>query len=136
MPYTHPVLGVPCMTATEFWHAEAKAENVEVDQVMDDYYTSLAKEEEEAAIRLKNDKDSILKMLKEYYLECETFIPVEVKEVLDTMVRINHSSDRSSVTCRVMCNDGKERTLKYDECNYHGSYMEPPDFDCNCVEVA
>jgi hypothetical protein len=123
------------MTTTEFWHSEAKRENVEVDEIMDDFYTSLEKDQVEAAQRLMQDKESILKMLKEYYLECETFIPVEVLEVLDAVVHYNYSSDRTSVTCRVMCNDGKERTLKYWEANYGGSYMEPPDFDCNCEEV-
>jgi len=138
MPYNHPVLGVPCMTISEFWAYEAKKEGVDVEDIMEDYYSSLVQEEKDSANQILQNKDQVLEMLKQYYEadpEIIEFLPVEVLEVSDAVVRISSRSNSTSFTCKVNCNDNKVRWLKYSETHYGGSYMDPPDFDCNCEEV-
>ena len=138
MPYNHSVLGVPCMTYSEFWAAEAEREGADVADVMEDYYSSIAQEEQDSANRLIQNPKEILEMLVQYYQldpDIIEFLPVEVLEVRDAVVRISIRSNSTTFTCKVNCNDNKVRWLKYSETHYSGSYMDPPDFDCNCEEV-
>ena len=138
MPYNHNVLGVSCMTTSEFWKSESEREGIDASDLMEDFYQSLAQEEKDSANQILQNKDQVLEMLKQYYeADPDTieFLPVEVLEVRDAVVRISSRSNSTSFICRVNCNDSKVRWLKYTETHYSGSYMDPPDFDCSCEEI-
>lgn len=138
MPYTHPILGVECQTIIEFWHNEAKKENKEVGELMDDFYSQLAEEDERQRQDIISDLPGALARLKEYYdpdyIDI-TFTPVEVLKISDAVVKNTMRSSSSSFIAKVKCSDNQERWLKYSETHYSGSYMEPPDSDWECVEL-
>ncbi len=139
MPYNHPVLGVPCITVNEFWNIEAQKEGRKPCDLIDDFYSELAKDEELTRQNIIADKQGALDSLRKYYDPdyCDdiTFMPVEVINIIDANVSIGMR--KSTVTFRaiVKCDDSKTRTLEYTEYEYAGSYMEPPDFECDCVEI-
>jgi hypothetical protein len=136
MPYTHPTLGVPCLTLSEFWTQEADRDGITVDQAMDNYYSTLAEEQERSRQELLNNKAEALKTLQEYYAADEwEWMPVEIVEMMDATVSLGMSKNKNSFTANVRCSDGKVRMLQYSETHYAGSYWEPPDFDCSCQEV-
>ena len=136
MPYIHPVLGVSCMTTSEFWAAEAKSENKPVDEVMEDYYTSIEDDRKRVISELKADKVGALKMLVDYYTADEyDFLPVEVLEITEAGYNYGTRGNVTSITVVANCSDNQIRTLKYTESYTGGSYMEPPDFDCNCQVI-
>lgn len=138
MPYTHPDLGVPCMTVTEFWQAEAAKENRDVGDLIGDFYTEIANDEKSAVQEIHNNPDVALTMLKDYYSadpECSTFQPIQIIDLIDVKVAYGMSRSTTSFTAIVICDDGVTRKLAYTETHYAGSYMDPPDFDYNCVEV-
>lgn len=135
MPYIHPDLGVSCMTMGEFWASEAKKEGREAHELMDDFYSEMVAEEQRSKQHVMKDKIGALEMLKSYY-DPEYgdihFTPVEILSIISADVRINMRSNTTTFTAEVKCSDGNVRTLEYTETQYAGSYMEPPDFDCNC----
>ena len=138
MPYIHPDLGVPCMTISEFWTSEAKKTGQEAHELISDFNNSMAIEEQRASQDLLADKPGALKMLQDYYSpeygDVE-FSPVEIVNILTANVAIGMRSTSSTFTALVKCSDNKLRTLEYTESQYGGSYMEPPDFDCNCKVI-
>lgn len=138
MPYVHPVLGVECQTLGEYWQSEAKREGREAADLMDDFYSEIAKEEENSRKQIMSDFPGCLKMLQDYYSPeygDNDFYPLEVLEITDANVRISMRSNSTKIICKVKCSDDKDRWLEYSETQYSGSYMEPPDFDCNCREL-
>jgi|LauGreDrversion4_2_1035121.scaffolds.fasta_scaffold59716_5 hypothetical protein len=135
MPYNHPVLGVPVMTTGEFWVSEAKKEGKEASEIMGDFYDEIAQDCANAEESLKNNFSAIFEMLKGHYdvdPECSEFEPVEVLSVEMTKVNYSFSKDSTSFIAMVKCADGLKRLVQYSQTSYHGSYMEPPDFDSDC----
>lgn len=135
MPYNHPVLGVPVMTMGEFWASEAKKEGKEVAEIMGDFYDEITQDCTREENRLKNNPAELFAMLKDYYdadPECSEFEPVEVLSVEMTKVDFSYSKDSTSFIALVKCADNLNRLVKYSQTSYHGSYMEPPDFDADC----
>lgn len=135
MPYIHPVLGVPCITNNEFWESEAKAEGREATDLINDYHQEMLIDMERERQRLLNDKEGALEMLRDYYHpdnDDVTFIPTEVVNILEASCNYNMRSSTTSITAEINCSDGKTRIVEYTESQYGGSYMEPPDYDCNC----
>lgn len=138
MPYIHPDLGVSVMTMGEFWASEAKKEGKEAAEIMGDFYDEMAQDCIREQERLKNHPEELLAMLKDYYEadpESSEFQPVEILTVDTVSVIFGFSKDKTEFTAEVKCSDGKVRTLEYTQTCYAGSYMEPPDFDCNCVVI-
>lgn len=139
MPYIHNDLGVPCMTITEFFAAEAKKEQKNVEDIMSEYYDSIEADQESARQDIINNHEMVLKMLQDYYdpvyNDEVTWIPTEIIRVIDASVRYSYSKSSTTVTVEVKCSDDKIRLLEYSEWQYSGSYMEPPDFESNCVEI-
>lgn len=138
MPRIHPQLGVPCMTVSEFWKLEAEKENRDAADLISDFQAEIAADEERSKAAIENDKDSALERLKEYYspLYCDsTFQPTKVVDIRDVYVSYGYSKSTTAFTATVECDDGVTRNLRYSESEYSGSYMEPPDFDCECKEI-
>ena len=139
MPYNHPDLGVPCMTLGEFWASEAKKEGKEVGEIMGDFYDEIAQDCAKAEDSLKSNFSAILEMLKEYYdadPESSEFEPIEVISVEMTKINYSFSKDTTSFIALVNCADNLKRLVKYSQTSYHGSYMEPPDFDSTCQVIS
>ena len=139
MPYIHRDLGVPCMTMNEFWASEAEREGKDAHELMCDFNSEIAKEEQRYKAEVMSDKAGALQKLVDYYdpAYCDDveFTPVEVVDITNAFVSISMRSNTTEFTAIVKCSDGKTRTLEYTETEYSGSYMEPGDFDCNCREV-
>lgn len=136
MPYIHPDLGVPCMTVSEFWASESKFSGKEISETMEEYYTSIAEDEDRSAKDLMNNKSEVLSFLQNYYhpdFEEVEFLPVEVIDVFDVSVRYTPKKSMTSFKAYISCNDGKFRTVEYFETSWSGSYMDPPDFECECT---
>jgi len=123
------------MTVDDFWASEAKKEGKEIGEVIENFYDEMARECVEAEKSLKGNFSEVLQMLRDYYdidPECSEFEPIEVLSV--EMVKVNYSFKKDSISliATVKCADGLNRLIQYHQTSYHGSYMEPPDFDSDC----
>ena len=135
MPYIHNDLGVPCMTQSEFWNSLARQEGKDSWEVIEDFYSEIADDQTRSANELLNDKSQVLKMLLEYYNSeygDVDFIPTEVEKVIDASVSYSIKKSVTNVTAIVKCNDGKTRTVECLETYWSGSYMDPPEYECEC----
>ena len=139
MPYIHPILGVPVMTTSEFWAEEGERLGRHPIDLANEHYFELEKEDMRASQAIMRDTVGALEKLKSYYDPeyCDdlTFLPLEVLEIIDARVHSGMKKATTTFVAVVNCSDGKVRTLEYTECDYYGSYMEPPEFDCSCQEV-
>jgi hypothetical protein len=135
MPKIDSMTGCSVMTMGEFWASEAKKEGKEVAEIMGDFYDEIAQDCIREENRLKNNPTELFAMLKDYYdvdPECSEFEPIEVLSVEMTKVDFSYSKDSTSFIALVKCADNLNRLVEYSQTSYHGSYMEPPDFDSNC----
>lgn len=140
MPYVHSDLGVPCVTQAEFWAQESRNTGREIPELMSDYYDDLANEEKLEEQRVMEDYKGNLQRLQEYYhpdyLEEVTFHPINILEMIFAKVSFGVKKSSTTFRAKVNCSDGSNRLLEYTETSYSGSYMDPPDWDCDCVEIS
>lgn len=136
MPYIHSDLGVPCMTKTEFWNSVAASEGRETEEVVADYYRDIADEEDRASKELMENGSEVMRMLLEYYNSeygDMDWIPTDLVEVVDATVSFTSKKSMTTVKAIINCSDSRTRLVEYSECNWGGSYMDPPDFESNCI---
>ena len=137
MTYIHPVLGVPCLSTSEFWKIEGEKEGREAYEVMSDFYDDLAADEEAYCQSLISNKEDALERIKYCYEEDdESPSPTEVLEIWNVDASFGARRSKTSFKCKVRFSDDSIRNLDYNESEYSGSYLEPPDFDCSCEELS
>ncbi len=136
MPYIHPDLHVPCMTQAEFWNSVAVSEGKKTEEVIENYYGEIADEEDRARKELMENRSEVMRMLLEYYdpkYGDLDWVPTNLVEVVDATVRFSAKKSMTTVKAIINCSDARTRLVEYSECNWSGSYLDPPDFECNCI---
>ena len=137
MSYKHRILGVECLTANELVLKDAHERNCSAIDVMNEMLNDVVQSQESERIRILADKADAFEKLEDYYNPeyCDTtFQPVQILEMLYAEVHFSVRKNVTSFTAKVLCSD-VTRILKYTETQYAGTYIDPPDFDYNCVEV-